>query len=167
MPVAQPFESVIMRRLADEDATARLAATLAEVSRKGDVFALRGPLGAGKTTFARAFIHARRRLTGGEPEEVPSPTFTLVQTYEFPDAVVYHFDLFRINAPEEVFELGIEDALAEGITLVEWPERLGPLLPRHRLDIGLMPAETESSRLATLAGFGAWTERLDRLRLDV
>jgi tRNA threonylcarbamoyladenosine biosynthesis protein TsaE len=165
--VAAPSQSVVTLRLADENATTRLAATLVRVARVGDVLALRGPLGAGKTTFARAFINARRRYHGGELEEVPSPTFTLVQTYEFADAMVFHFDLFRIMTSSEAFELGIEDAMAEGIVLIEWPERLGTLLPHERLDIALAPGVSENARQVTLTGFGAWRERLNELHFDV
>jgi tRNA threonylcarbamoyladenosine biosynthesis protein TsaE len=165
--IAAPSESAVTFHLADETATARLAVILAGAVRAGDVLALSGPLGAGKTTFARAFINVRRRAGGGVPEEVPSPTFTLVQTYEFPDTTVFHFDLFRIKAPEETFELGIEDAIAEGIVLIEWPERLGPLLPRERLDIVLAAGTDENARVVTLIGFGAWRERLSGLRFDV
>src|SRR5579884_1615816 len=115
--------------LPDEAATTALAARLAEQARPGDVIALRGDLGSGKTTFARAFIRA---LGGGE--EVPSPSFTLVQLYELAAATVWHFDLYRLRSPEEAWELGIEEAFAGGIALIEWPERLGALLPERRLD---------------------------------
>src|ERR1043165_7946856 len=118
---------MIVTDLPDERATASLAARLAALARPGDVIALNGELGAGKTSFARAFIRAR-----GADEDVPSPTFTLAQAYELPDATVWHFDCYRLRDPEEAWELGIEDAFREGISLIEWPERLGTLLPeRH------------------------------------
>src|SRR4051812_13695997 len=110
-----------MLTLASEHDTAALGAALAAEARPGDVIALVGPLGAGKTTLARGFIQKR----AGADEEVVSPTFTLVQTYEAPDAVIWHFDLYRLNDPEEALELGFEEALAAGISLIEWPERLG------------------------------------------
>jgi len=114
--------------LPDESATERLGATLAERLRVGDVVGLKGELGAGKTTLARAII----RAAAGDPELiVPSPTFTLVEVYETPRGSFWHFDLYRLEAAEQVYELGWEEALAEGIALVEWPERLGPLLPKH------------------------------------
>ena len=97
------------------------------------MIALKGELGAGKTSFARAFIRAR----GGDDDEVPSPTFTLVQIYELPGATIWHFDLYRLRDPEEAWELGIEDAFRDGISLIEWPERLGALLPARRLEIAL------------------------------
>ena len=114
-----------------------LAQTLAACAERGDVIALRGPLGAGKTTFARHFIRSYAERKGGAAEEVPSPTFTLVQLYSFGDDAVWHIDLYRIAAPEELWEIGFEEALAGGICLIEWPERAGPLLPDRRIDIGL------------------------------
>jgi tRNA threonylcarbamoyladenosine biosynthesis protein TsaE len=140
--------------LPDLPATQALAGRLAPSARAGDLLALKGDLGAGKTAFARAFIRAR-----GSSEEVPSPTFTLVQTYELPDVPVWHFDLYRLKGPEEVEELGWDEARAGAITLVEWPERLGFLLPADRLDIELQQSG-ESARTARLSGFGHWRERL-------
>ena len=142
--------------LADPDATARLAVALAPLLRDGDVVALRGELGTGKTAFARALIRA---LTGSD-EEVPSPAFTLVQTYAAPAFEIRHFDLYRLEKPEDAIELGIEDAMADGVTLIEWPERLGPWLPARCLDVRLAYADTETGRSATLSGGGDWPERL-------
>src|SRR5262245_558571 len=105
--------------LPDLDATIRLGASLAHGIRTGDVVALHGDLGAGKTELARAVI----RAAAGDPDLiVPSPTFTLVEVYETPRATIWHFDLYRIDAPEQVWELGFEEALADGVTLIEWPE---------------------------------------------
>ncbi len=154
--------------LADEAATARLAQGLAAVARKGDVFALVGELGSGKTAFARAFINAlpapgaTAPVSGlaATPEEVPSPTFTLLQTYERAPAPIWHFDLYRLVRPDEVYELGFEDALGEGIVLIEWPERLGPLLPAERLELRFDFAACAEARRVTLAGTGAWLRRL-------
>jgi tRNA threonylcarbamoyladenosine biosynthesis protein TsaE len=119
----------------DERATAALARGLARALERGDVVALEGDLGAGKTTFARALIAAFAAEAGEAPPEVPSPTFTLVQTYDFPRAAIWHFDLYRIERPEDALELGIEEAFADGIALVEWPEQLGPLLPARRIAV--------------------------------
>ena len=141
--------------LADEKATEALAARLAAVARPGDVIALKGELGAGKTCFARAFISAR-----GGAEAVPSPTFTLVQTYDLRDGRVWHFDLYRLRAAGEAWELGIEEAFEEGISLIEWPERLGTLLPKRHLLVALDFAATPSARRAVLSGDGDWAPRL-------
>jgi tRNA threonylcarbamoyladenosine biosynthesis protein TsaE len=131
--------------LADEEATRALGARLAGEARRGDVFALGGGLGAGKTTLARGFIRA---LTTPD-EEVPSPTFTLVQVYETRKGMVWHFDLYRLEDPEEAWELGIEEAFADGISLVEWPERLGALLPARRRQVALeIAGERRRARLA-------------------
>jgi tRNA threonylcarbamoyladenosine biosynthesis protein TsaE len=146
--------------LPDEAATERLGARLAAALAPRDLVALSGDLGTGKTCLARAVIAG---LMGG-PEEVPSPTFTLVQTYETPRGPLWHFDLYRLSAPDEVWELGFEEALAEGISLIEWPERLGRLLPAVRLDLGLRFAAEPGARHADLVGHGAaWAGRLDRI----
>ena len=114
--------------LPDERATDQLGATLATRLRIGDIIGLKGELGAGKTTLARAIV----RAAAGDPDLiVPSPTFTLVEVYDTPRGSFWHFDLYRLETPEQVFELGWEEALAEGISIIEWPERLGALLPRH------------------------------------
>jgi len=146
---------MIVIELPDEAATAALAAQIAGLARPGDVIALKGELGMGKTSFARAFI----RACGGD-EEVPSPTFTLVQVYELEPAAIWHFDAYRLCDPEEAWELGIEDAFQDGISLVEWPERFGALLPARRLEIALSCGATPTARLALLDPAGDWTERL-------
>ncbi|SKA32173.1 tRNA threonylcarbamoyladenosine biosynthesis protein TsaE [Enhydrobacter aerosaccus] len=133
--------------LPDEAATERLGASLARRLRPGDVVALEGDLGAGKTTLARAIL----RAAAGDPKLiVPSPTFTLVEVYDTPKGNFWHFDLYRLEAPEQVFELGWEEARADGVVLVEWPERLGSLLPKSRLRVALSVGEKE--RQATLVG---------------
>ncbi len=147
----------------DERATAAVAARLARRAVMRDVITLAGPLGSGKTSFARAFIRAR----GSGLEEVPSPTFTLVEVYEMtPGPPVWHFDLYRLKDPEEVLELGIEDAFAEAISLIEWPERLGRLLPPDRLDVDLADGATGTARRLTLRGTSAWAARLADLARD-
>ena len=153
--------------LDDQAATVALARRLACLLRPGDLVALWGDLGSGKTSFARALITALPPADpDAEAEEVPSPTFTLVQIYERLPAPVWHFDLYRIKDPEEVLELGFEQALAEAVSLVEWPERLGPLLPEDRLDLRLDFGSEPEARSAVLEGHGSWAERLAELDLD-
>jgi tRNA threonylcarbamoyladenosine biosynthesis protein TsaE len=146
---------VITVDLPDEKATSALAARLAAVARPGDIIALKGELGAGKTSFARAFIQAR----GGD-ETVPSPTFTLVETYDLPGGPIWHFDLYRLRAPDEAWELGIEEAFYAGISLIEWPERLESLLPSRHLLIAIGLVADPCARRASLSGDGEWTARL-------
>ena len=120
--------------LPDEAATERLGSSLARHLRPRDVVALQGGLGVGKTTLARAIL----RAASGDPDlVVPSPTFTLAEVYETPRGPFWHFDLYRLEAAEQVFELGWEEARADGVALVEWAERLGPLLPVERLSVTL------------------------------
>ncbi len=142
----------------DLGALAAFAARLAGKARAGDVFALWGDLGAGKTTFARAFITARMQSAGALVDEVPSPTFTLVQTYQIPGEIpgeppgdtIWHFDLYRLSHAAEVWELGVEEALADGISLIEWPERMGPLLPTPRIDVVLDFVDAPDLRQVTV-----------------
>ncbi len=148
--------------LPNEAATAAFAARIAAQARPGDVIALRGDLGAGKTSFARAFIRAR----GNADEDVPSPTFTLVQTYQTDAAAIWHFDLYRIEVAQEAWELGIEEAFAAGISLIEWPERLGPLLPQQRLEIALAFGAHPEARRATCTGGADWLARLAAIVAD-
>ena len=145
----------------DEIGTKALAHIVAALARPHDVITLTGPLGAGKTAFARGFISA----CGGDGE-VPSPTFTLVQIYETPNATIYHFDLYRLDRPDDAFEIGIEDAFADGISLIEWPERLGRYLPAERLDIDLRQGATETERLIEFIATAGWAQRLSDARLD-
>jgi tRNA threonylcarbamoyladenosine biosynthesis protein TsaE len=153
---------VRMTELADEAATAALARRVAAATRPGDLIGLSGELGVGKTCFARAFIDAAL----GNGEEVPSPTFTLVQTYESPAGTIWHFDLYRLTRPEEAYELGIEEALTDGIALVEWPDRLGGLLPATRLEVDLAYGDQPTARRVRLAGHGSWGPRLAEMLPD-
>ena len=145
--------------LSDEAATRRLGERLAALARPGDVIALWGTLGTGKSTLARAFIRA---LTSPD-EEVPSPTFTLVQQYDSPAGLIWHFDLYRLEKPDDALELDIEEAFADGICLIEWPDRLGPHLPRRRLDVTLDAGDAEGSRRASLSATGSWADRLGEM----
>ncbi|MFT8245597.1 tRNA (adenosine(37)-N6)-threonylcarbamoyltransferase complex ATPase subunit type 1 TsaE [Roseomonas sp. BN140053] len=137
-------------------ATERLAARVAALARPGDAILLRGPLGAGKSAFARAFL----RAAAADPAlEVPSPTFTLVQSYPLPGGVVaHHFDLYRLSGPSDLDELGWDEA-RDGVVLVEWPERLGALAPPDALELELQPLD-EHRRAARMSG---WPNRLAAL----
>ena len=117
-----------------ESDTIALGKKLARIAKRGDTFALFGTLGMGKSVLARAFI---QELSGAT--EVPSPTFTLLQSYEGPDFEIYHFDLYRLKSPEEIFEIGMEDALYDGACLIEWPERMGGYLPRDMFRVEFEP----------------------------
>jgi tRNA threonylcarbamoyladenosine biosynthesis protein TsaE len=143
--------------LADEAATARLGAVVARLLREGEAVCLWGPLGAGKSTLARGLVRALTR----SDEEVPSPTFTLVQFYETPDFSLAHFDLYRLARPEEVDEIGLDEALDNGAVVIEWPERLEGRLPADRLDIEIAVAGdgAQEHRVARLMRHGAWEGR--------
>ena len=154
-----PLPGSIAIDLPDEAATAGLAKKLAAMLRIGDVVALHGDLGAGKTCLARAVIQAL-----GDPEEhVPSPTFTLVQTYDLPDFTLWHFDLYRLESADDAFELDIEEAFAAGVSLIEWPDRLGSWLPEAHLEIRLAITNDGNSRRAVFSGAGDWRGRLTPL----
>lgn len=146
--------------LPDEGATDRLGGVLAGIGRPGDTILLAGPIGAGKTHLARALIRARL----GAMTEVPSPSFTLVQTYGAGQDAIWHADLYRLTHPDEVRELGLEDAFGQAICLVEWPDRMAGQLPPDALTLRLEAdrdgrrAELTGGRpgllAAVAAGFG-------------
>ena len=119
-----------------------------------------GFLGAGKTTFARAFIKALAASEEEAKEEVPSPTFSLVQVYPRQPADVWHIDLYRIEHIDEILELGLDEALADGILLIEWPERMGKLLPAERLDLRFEFAERSQGRRVRLEPASPWHRRI-------
>lgn len=143
--------------LPDAAATVALGRRLGERLTAGDVVCLSGNLGAGKTTLARGVIEAWT----GTAEEAPSPTYTLVQTYEGERGELWHVDLYRLKRADDAWELGLEDAFATAATLIEWPERLEGHVPRDRLDIELSPAD--EGRRAALTAHGAWRHRLDTI----
>lgn len=134
-------------------ATTRLAQAVADRLDCGDVVLLKGPVGAGKTHFARALI---RQLCGADLD-VPSPSFTLVQTYQTPRCPVWHVDLYRLTNVSQVLELGLDEAFETGITVIEWPEMLGRTRPERFLEITLFPDATdENRRTARIAFSGSW-----------
>ncbi len=136
-------------------ATAALGARLAALARPGDAILLEGPLGAGKTELARAFL----RAAAADPAlEVPSPSFTLVQTYATRRGKVHHFDLWRLDGPAALAELGWDEALRD-IVLVEWPDRLGKLRPPDALTV-ILALESGDARRAILSG---WPDRIGRI----
>lgn len=148
--------------LADEQATHRLMEDVAALVEAGDLITLSGDLGAGKTTFARALI---RHLAGDDTIEVPSPTFTLMQTYTLPRFSLIHADLYRLSGPSELAELGFEEFGDGAVTLLEWPDRAAGQLPPDRLDIAftLSPQQGPTFRNARLTGYGSFTAKAERI----
>lgn len=153
-----PEDETLNRFLVDEAATVRLGGELAMMLEAGDCVCLEGDLGSGKTTLARALIHALSPK--GAAPEVPSPTFTLVQTYDDTRVPVAHYDCYRLKVAEEILETGLEDDLDHRLVLIEWPERIASYLPADRLTVRL--AVEGEGRRAVLAGSGAFAERLTR-----
>lgn len=155
--------AVLTLYAAAEADTARLAAALARRACVGDVIALRGDLGAGKTAFARHYIRA---LVGADID-VPSPTFNLVLVYESTVAPIWHFDLYRLETPDEIHELGVDDAFADGISLIEWPDNAGDALPVDVLTVDIRAADGDSLRRIDVHGPGSWAERLAAVRREL
>ncbi len=145
--------------LADEAATTALAGQIASLLQAGDTLLLDGDIGAGKSAFARAVI--RKRL--GRMEDVPSPTFTLVQTYEDADADIWHCDLYRLTHPDEALELGLEEAFETAICLIEWPDRLGDAAPETALRLAFRALDHGHS--VAISGPLAWAKRLRGLHV--
>lgn len=135
-------------RLADLSATRQFATSLSRFVAPGRVFCLSGPLGVGKSEFARAMITA----SCGPQDDVPSPTFTLVQPYQATGGFeVWHMDLYRLETAEQALALGIEDAFFDCCCLIEWPDRIDELLPSDKIMIDLAMGPDESSRVAAVA----------------
>jgi tRNA threonylcarbamoyladenosine biosynthesis protein TsaE len=143
--------------LPDELATARLAVLLGTTLRAADCLLLQGTLGSGKSALARAIIQSRL----GNGTEVPSPTFTLVQTYGDGPDEIWHADLYRLSGPDDLIEVGLADAIGRAICMVEWPDRLGNLAPPDALTVELT-VTGDTSRLARLTGGAEWINRLGR-----
>lgn len=142
--------------LPDAEATRRFSRALALVLGAGDVVLLEGPIGAGKTHFARALIQALLAA----PEDVPSPTFTLVQVYDAPGFEIWHADLYRLSHPDEALELGLVDAFQQALCLVEWPERLGPDRPEKALTLRFSTLGDDGRQLAFFSADRRWAARL-------
>ncbi len=164
MPDA-PHPVLFQTTLTSPEATARLAETLAGALGAGDILCLDGDLGAGKTHFARALIqHLQAQY--GQVEDVPSPSFTLVQTYQAGEQEIWHADLYRLSDPQEVDELGLTDAFDTAICLVEWPDRLGSDMPARALWVSLrMVPGQDDARALTLSSDrpGLWADRVRAL----
>ena len=139
--------------LKDAEATAALARALGPRLRAGDVLALLGDLGAGKSHFARSLI-ADRLEALGRSEDIPSPSYTLVQTYDLDTVEIWHADLYRLGGADEIAELGLEEAFGTAICLVEWADRLGPALPARRLTLALAFGPEPDARSARLTASG-------------
>ncbi|MFT6531082.1 MAG: tRNA threonylcarbamoyladenosine biosynthesis protein TsaE [Limimaricola cinnabarinus] len=142
--------------LPDESHSLALARALAPHLRAGDTLLLSGQIGAGKSFFARALIRAR---TGNPEEEVPSPTFTLVQSYDAPGAEIWHCDLYRLSDPFELVELGLEEAMGRAICLIEWPDRMGDMAPPEALSLAF--EARPDGHLLSMSGPEAWHARLE------
>ncbi len=163
MPAAAPTRSAGFETeldLPDEAATAALAVRLGPVVGAGDTLLLGGPIGAGKTAFARRMIQALQSAAGAPVEEVPSPTFTLVQTYSAGPLEIWHADLYRLSGPAEVAELGLDEAFGTALCLVEWPDRLGRFAPPQALTLDFAPSARPEARRLRLSGPAAWATRL-------
>src|SRR5881394_2018830 len=154
--------SIYAVSLANEQATQRLMLDIAAALEPGDLVTLSGDLGAGKTTFARAMI---RYLADNPDIPVPSPTFTLMQTYDLPRFPLVHADLYRLEGPGELAELGFDDLPKDAVVLLEWPDRAAGFLPPDRLDVAftLEPKVGPEHRKVRITGYGAFAPRADRI----
>ncbi len=143
--------------------TRRLAGILASYAHAGDIIALYGTLGAGKTAFTRFFIQS---LTG-EETEVPSPTFTLLQTYEAAAFEIFHYDLYRLEREEDVYDLGVEEAFYEAVNLIEWPEKMGKLLPVRKILKVEITCEGEERIFELSSENPSWEKRLNKMEKEL
>ncbi len=146
---------IILNSLQD---THNFAASLASQLKTGDVISLKGDLGAGKTELARTIIHN----LAGKNTHVASPTFNIVQTYDTPGFTIWHFDLYRLKYSEELVEIGLEDALNCGVSLIEWPDIAKDFLPKEILTINLFCGKNDE-RVVMLEGTGKWAEFIKKV----
>jgi tRNA threonylcarbamoyl adenosine modification protein YjeE len=161
LPLTSPESRIgLSIPLDSPEATDRLAEKLASRLSAGDVLLLEGDIGAGKTRFARALISARLSAEGAPQEEIPSPTFTLVQAYEAGQLAIWHADLYRLTSGSEVVELGLDQAFESALCLVEWPDRLGPLRPPGAVTFHFTPGPSPDSRLLRIDAPLSWSTRL-------
>jgi tRNA threonylcarbamoyladenosine biosynthesis protein TsaE len=144
--------------LKNKEQTKKFASKLAKVVKLGDIITLSGNLGAGKTSFAQYFIKA---LSDAEIE-VTSPTFNLLHVYQLKVIEIWHFDLYRLKNGDEIYELGIEDAFLNGVSLIEWPEIIQSILPKDRLDLRIDFSSNKDERIITWKGSSRWTELLSK-----
>ncbi len=150
--------------LDNEQETITFARKMTSFLRSGDVVLLQGDLGAGKSFLSRQII---QHFAGAEIE-VPSPTFTLVQTYELPSIEIWHFDLYRLSYPDEVIELGWDEALGQSLMLIEWPDRLGDLCPENYIEIALsLCGVNPDKRTLTMTGYGDMAKRVQELEEEL
>jgi len=146
--------------LSSPDETRMFAQHLGGLLEAGDILLFEGEIGAGKTHFCRCLIQSLLR----EPEDVPSPTFTLIQTYEAPEFEIWHADLYRLTSPDEVIELGLIDAFEDALCLVEWPDRLAELWPQNALTLSLKMTKVLGERNLTLrANNPLWAGNLETI----
>lgn len=146
-----------------EEQTVAFAKKIAKKADFGDVFLLNGTLGVGKSVFARAFI----KELCGENQEVPSPTFTLVQMYDYKDSYIWHFDLYRIKEADEVVNLGIDDAFAEGVSLIEWAEKLENYTPINAIDVDIEQTDDTKRKITVKTTDFEFGRKIQELKNEV
>ncbi len=167
MTTAQlPHPAETTLHLRDAEATTRFGRMLAQILGPGDTILLSGPIGAGKSHLARTIIREMMARAGEAAEDIPSPTYTLVQSYPCGASEIWHADLYRLTDPAEVFELGLDEAFSHAICLVEWPDRLGSAAPADALSIAL--AEAGDGREARLSARARrWSDQLGTISTDL
>ncbi len=151
------YREIANKALPNETDTACLAQRLAPLLKAGDTLLLEGEIGAGKTFFARSLIHA----IIGTADDIPSPTYTLIQTYDGPEFEIWHCDLYRLTSSNDAFELGLDEAFESALSVIEWPDRLGSDTPKNSLK--LIFEVTKAGRSISFSGNPSWARRLTHL----